>query len=98
MEERLMRPSSRLSSEEPMTPNPDTPLPIVTDTTGLTRGYRVRWRLQYLGFSIFGPADQRIENSPKERLKLERARKVLRAYEELGQPAPDEVVETARRF
>ena len=36
----------------------DKPLPIVQDTTGLTRGYRFRWRLQYLGFTIFGPADQ----------------------------------------
>lgn len=86
------------AADETRTMNPDTPLPIVADTTGLTRGYRFRWGLQYLGFSIFGPADQRVENSPKERLKWERARRVLRAYEESGRQAPVEVVETANRW
>lgn len=78
--------------------NADTPLPIVADATGLTRGYRFRWRLQYLGFTIFGPADQRVENSPRERLKWRRARKVLRAYQQSGRQAPAEVVETAARW
>jgi hypothetical protein len=95
---RLSRRSLKGPIDETRPMNPDTPLPIVADTTGLTRGYRFRWGLQYLGFSIFGPADQRVENSPKERLKWKRARRVLRAYEESGKQAPAEVVETANRW
>ncbi|MFF5792680.1 MULTISPECIES: hypothetical protein [unclassified Paeniglutamicibacter] len=74
----------------------DKRLPIVEDITGLSRGYRLRWRLQFLGFSIFGPADQLPSRDPRERLKIDRARKVLRAHEAQGTPAPEEVIETAR--
>lgn len=70
-------------------------LPIIEDLTGLSRGYRFRWRLQYLGFFIFGPADQMPHLDPKERLKRARARKVLRAHEAAGTHAPAEVIEVA---
>lgn len=78
--------------------NSESPLPIVADTTGLTRGYRFIWNLKYLGFSIFGPADQPVHRSPKERLKWQRARKVLQAHQALGTEAPVEVVDTANRM
>ena len=74
----------------------DKRLPIIEDITGLSRGYRLRWRLQFLGFSIFGPADQLPSRDPRERLKIERARRVLRAHEAQGTTAPAEVVATAR--
>lgn len=78
--------------------NSDTPLPIVADLTGLTRRYRFIWRLKYLGFSIFGPADQPVHRSPKEHLKWQRARKVLAAHEAQGTEAPEEVRLTAERM
>lgn len=75
----------------------DKRLPIIEDITGLSRGYRFRWRLQFLGFSIFGPADQLPSRDPRERLKVERARRVLRAHESAGTQAPDDVVRVANR-
>ncbi|HXD27867.1 MAG TPA: hypothetical protein VN621_03810 [Arthrobacter sp.] len=74
------------------------PLPIVKDTTGLSFGYRVRWWLQFLGFFVMGPADQLPHNDPKERLKRERAIRVLRAHEARGTEAPQEVKATAADF
>ncbi|RZU63085.1 hypothetical protein [Zhihengliuella halotolerans] len=76
----------------------DKPLPIVKDTTGLSRGYRFQWRLQYLGFSIFGPADQLPFRSPFEKLKRERALRVLRAHETNGTEAPQDVVDASREL
>lgn len=75
----------------------DKRLPIIEDITGLSRGYRFRWRLQFLGFSIFGPADQRPSRDPRERLKVDRARRVFRAHELAGTQAPDEVIAVAKR-
>lgn len=75
----------------------DKRLPIVEDLTGLSRGYRFRWRLQFLGFSIFGPADQLPSRDPRERLKVDRARRVLRAHEAQGTTAPEDVVRIAGR-
>lgn len=62
----------------------ESPLPIITDTTGLSTGYRAFWRLKYLGLSIFGPADRSIEASPRERVKWERAYKVFNAHQAAG--------------
>ncbi|WP_309081745.1 hypothetical protein [Zhihengliuella sp.] len=76
----------------------DKPRPIVRDTTGLSLNYRFWWRLQYLGFAIFGPADQQPHRSPREHLKQERALRVLRAHETRGTQAPQEVVEAAREL
>ncbi|MFL4472964.1 hypothetical protein ACIPVK_03075 [Paeniglutamicibacter sp. MACA_103] len=75
----------------------DKRLPIVEDTTGLSRTYRALWRLQFLGYSVFGPADQLPHRDPRERLKRDRARKVLNAHEAAGTQAPDEVIATAQR-
>lgn len=73
----------------------DKKLPIVEDITGLSRTYRVLWRLQFLGFTVFGPADQLPHRDPRERLKRDRARRVLRAHEAAGTQAPDEVIAVA---
>ncbi|QXQ10371.1 hypothetical protein [Paeniglutamicibacter sp. Y32M11] len=73
----------------------DKSLPIVEDITGLSLSYRFFWRLQYLGFSIFGPADLLPHRDPRQKMKRERARIVLRAHEVAGTPAPDEVISTA---
>lgn len=86
-----------MSSAERLETMSDKRLPIIEDITGLSRGYRFRWRLQFMGFSIFGPADQLPSRDPRERLKVDRARRVLRAYEALGTQAPDEVIQVASR-
>ena len=75
----------------------DKRLPIVEDIMGLSRSYRVLWRLQFLGFTIFGPADQLPHRDPRERLKRDRARRVLRAHEAAGTQAPEEVIAAADR-
>ncbi|GAB3621206.1 hypothetical protein [Glutamicibacter sp. PS] len=76
----------------------DAPLPIVRDTTGLSRGYRVLWRLKYLGLSIFGPAERTIETSPRERVKWERAVRVLRAHQAAGTTPDAETIQAAARL
>lgn len=75
----------------------DKRLPIVKDTTGLSLVYRALWRLQFVGFFFFGPAELPPHRDPKEKLKRERARKVLAAHEAAGTQAPDEVLATANR-
>lgn len=67
-------------------------LPIIKDLTGLSRGYRFRWRLQYFGFFIYGPADQMPHLDPKERLKRARALKVYEAHGDAGTIVPEEVL------
>ncbi|KAA0979394.1 hypothetical protein ACIGB6_12605 [Paeniglutamicibacter gangotriensis] len=75
----------------------DKRLPIVKDTTGLSLFYRALWRLQFVGFFFFGPAELPPHRDPKEALKRGRAQRVLRAHEAAGTQAPDEVIETAKR-
>ncbi|MGO2004013.1 hypothetical protein ACTXOR_00745 [Arthrobacter rhombi] len=67
-------------------------LPIVKDTTGLGMGYKIGWWLQFFGYFFFGPADQLPHLDPRERLKRERARRVLRAHRKHGTEAPHEVM------
>ncbi|GAA5228843.1 hypothetical protein [Paeniglutamicibacter antarcticus] len=74
----------------------DQRLPIVEDTTGLSLMYRALWRLQFVGFFFFGPAEQAPHRDPRERLKRDRARRVLSAHEAAGTQAPDEVISTAK--
>ena len=45
---------------------------------GLSIGYRIGWRLRYLGLSVFGPA-QLGADDPQVRLRRERERKVAAA-------------------
>lgn len=61
------------------------------DTTGLGIGYRLLWRLEYAGLTIWGPAQMTGRSDPKSRLRLERARKVRDAHEKRGTDVPAEV-------
>lgn len=70
----------------------DKRLPIVKDTTGLGIGYKIRWWLQFFGFFFFGPAEQLPHLDPRERLKRQRARRVLNAHRQQGTEAPQEVL------
>jgi len=72
--------------------------PIVRDTTGLSRSYRFRWWAKYVGYTFFGPADVQPHLNPLEKLKHERAVRVLRAHEAAGTRAPQDVVEAAREL
>ncbi|MCW4467147.1 hypothetical protein OK351_16820 [Glutamicibacter sp. MNS18] len=76
----------------------ESPLPIIADTTGLSRGYRFLWRMKFTALMIFGPAERTIHSSPRERLKWERAMKVLRAHEASGTRADEQTVQTAARM
>ncbi|UYQ77563.1 hypothetical protein OF385_16360 [Glutamicibacter sp. JL.03c] len=76
----------------------ESPLPIITDTTGLGVGYRVLWRLKYLGLSIFGPAERRVDSSPRERIKWDRAMKVKAAHEVAGTQPDDQTLYTVSRL
>ena len=49
------------------------------DNTGLSIGYRMGWRLEYIGVSVFGPAQHVPASDPKRRLRRERARRVIAA-------------------
>ena len=59
---------------------------IPADTTGLSIGYRILWRIQYTLLSFMGPADQGGMNDPRFRMRAERTRRVnaARAAKGLG--------------
>lgn len=76
----------------------ESPLPVIEDTTGLSRTYRFFWRLKFMALMIFGPAERSIRTSPRERHKWERAMKVLRAHEAAGTRPDAQTVETAARL
>ncbi|GHD12477.1 hypothetical protein [Zhihengliuella salsuginis] len=78
--------------------NDDQKRPIVRDTTGLSPGYRFRWWSKYVGYTFFGPADVQPHLNPIEKLKHERAVRVLRAHESEGTPAPQDVIDAAREL
>ena len=76
----------------------ESPLPIISDTTGLSVGYRIFWRLKYLGLSIFGPAERRVQASPPERKKIDSAKKVMRAQEAAGTQPDEQTLYTVSRM
>lgn len=67
------------------------------DTTGLDIGYRLVWRLEYAGLTIFGPAQFASDADPKSKLRLDRARRVKAAHEERGTQVPQEVLDVIAR-
>jgi hypothetical protein len=60
----------------------------ITDNEGLSLGYRILWRLKYVGMHVFGPAQLGDERDPQRRLERERAAKVeaARAARLAGHP------------
>ena len=57
---------------------------IPKETTGLSPLYRFAWRMEYLGVSVFGPAQQSLDKDPTERLRRQRAAKVAAARSRAG--------------
>lgn len=51
----------------------------VRRSAGLSVGYRIGWRLRYIGSSVFGPAQLGDAVDPLERLRRERAAKLAAA-------------------
>jgi hypothetical protein len=51
------------------------------DNEGLSIGYRILWRIRYLGWHLYGPAELHGPSDPHERLRRERRRKVEAARE-----------------
>ena len=49
------------------------------DREGLSLGYRIMYRIKYVGLHMFGPAQLGSEDDPQARLVRERAAKVAAA-------------------
>lgn len=65
--------------------------PVVHDTTGLSRGYRFRWRLKYLGLHVFSTASRQPGINPREQMRVERAQKVAAAHRARGDEPSAEI-------
>ena len=65
--------------------------PVVRDTTGLSLGYRLLWRVRYAANDVYGPASRQAGLNPREALRVERAERVAMAYRDRGEEPPDEV-------
>lgn len=63
------------------------------DTTGLSLGYRLLWRLEYAGVTVFGPPTGTSHTCPKRRLRRERATRVDEAHKARGTETPQEVLD-----
>ena len=61
---------------------------MAKDRTGLSLGYRIMWRIRYVGVSVFGPAQLDPDNDPKDNLLRERRRKVSAAHAAAGTTPP----------
>ena len=46
------------------------------ENEGLSIGYRILWRIRYLGWHVYGPAELSGASDPHVRLRRERQRKV----------------------
>lgn len=57
---------------------------MAKDRTGLSLGYRIMWRIRYMGVSVFGPAQLDPDDDPKDNLRKERERKVAAAHAAAG--------------
>ena len=49
-----------------------------TNRDGLTLGYRIKWRLNWLLLHVAGPAEQADDTDPRRRMERERAALVAR--------------------
>jgi hypothetical protein len=50
----------------------------MSNRDGLTLGYRIMWRLNWLLLHVAGPAEQSDEIDPRRRMERERAERVAR--------------------
>ncbi len=49
------------------------------ESEGLSVAYRIGWRIRYLGWHLFGPAELHGDQDPHERLRRERHARVAAA-------------------
>lgn len=71
-------------------------IPLLQDRTGLTTWYRLKWRSQYMIFTIWGSADRQAGIDPRAQLRKERAGRIVRAHEDQGTEASAEIVAMAQ--
>ena len=55
-----------------------------SDSEGLSLGYRIGYRIRYLGLQVFGPAQLGDSEDPHARMRRERQRKVAAARQARG--------------
>jgi hypothetical protein len=51
-------------------------MPGTSEREGLSLAYRIGWRIRYLGWHLFGPAQLQGDQDPHERLRRERQARV----------------------
>jgi len=54
------------------------------DSEGLSLGYRILYRIRYIGLHVFGPAQLGDAEDPHVRMRRERERKVAAAHRARG--------------
>ncbi len=68
---------------------------VTTDTTGLSLGFRLRWRLAYMVTFVTGSAARQGTIDPSALLRQDRARKLVEGYRARGEEPPAEALRIA---
>lgn len=69
---------------------------VTTDTTGLSLGFRLRWRLAYMATYVTGSASRQGTLDPSAQLRQDRAQRLLKGYQAEGTEPPAELTRFAR--
>lgn len=65
---------------------------VTADTTGLSAGFRLRWRLAYMVTFVTGSAARQGTLDPSAQLRKDRAQRLLKGYQEQGIEPPAELM------
>lgn len=65
---------------------------VTSDTTGLSSGYRLRWRLAYMATFVTGSASRQGTIDPNAQLRRDRAQRLLQGYQDQGIEPPAELM------
>lgn len=69
---------------------------VTSDSTGLSFGFRFRWRLAYMVTFVTGSASRQGTLDPSAQLRQERAQRLLKGYEAQGTEPPAALTRIAR--
>ncbi|MFC4371806.1 hypothetical protein [Citricoccus nitrophenolicus] len=68
---------------------------VTSDTTGLSLGFRLRWRLAYMATYVTGSASRQGTLDPSAQLRRDRAQRLLQGYRSQETEPPAELVRLA---